>query len=94
MKFLLTYKMMNISDINRELQEIYREMTSWEGARGPFTPSWVRFREMILIKQQVLYQLEDAIKEEYNKQILFLEEELKVINDYLKYLQEVIKYEK
>lgn len=51
---------MTIREIKNELEKIYKERNSWDGAKGPFTDPAIRQRELILIKQQLLYRIEDA----------------------------------
>lgn len=78
--------------IKRELEEIYKERKSWDGGKGNFTPTVIRYRELILIKQQVLYCLEDAVEtQDKNKEIFYLEV-LLIINNYLNQLK--YQYEK
>lgn len=75
---------MTDKEIKRELKKIYRERRSWDGAKGPFTEPAIKRKELILIKQQILYKLEDAkllrdkMKEAFCLQIC------KIINEYLK----------
>lgn len=52
---------MTLEEIRRELDKIYKERSKWDGARGPFTRKEIRKRELILIKQRVLYEIETAI---------------------------------
>lgn len=76
---------MTIKGIRNELEKIYKERKSWDGAKGPFTESVIRQRELILIKQQILYRIEDAklmkdkIEESFNLTLY------KIINDYIGY---------
>jgi len=51
---------MTIREIENELEKIYKERKSWSGAKGPFTEPVIRLKELILIKQQILYRIEDA----------------------------------
>lgn len=51
---------MEIREIRNALKRIYKERKSWNGAKGPFTESAIRQRELILIKQKILYRIEDA----------------------------------
>ncbi len=44
---------MTKKDIEKELEKIYKERKSWDGAKGPFTEPTIRRRELILIKQLV-----------------------------------------
>jgi len=53
---------MTLKEIRGELKKIYKERTRWDGGKGPFTPSLVKYRELTLAKQRVLYQLEEAIE--------------------------------
>lgn len=76
---------MTIKGIRNELEKIYKERKSWDGAKGPFTESVIKQRELILIKQQILYRIEDAklmkdkIEESFNFTLY------KIINDYIGY---------
>jgi len=78
---------MTIREIKNELEEIYKERKSWSGGKGPFTESSIIRRELILIKQQLLYRIEaakllgDKSKELFNLALY------KIINDYLKKLE-------
>lgn len=74
---------MKIREIRNELQKIYRERKSWNGAEGPFTKQTIRQRELILIKQQILYQIEDAklLRDKYGESLSYALYQL--INDYL-----------
>ena len=47
-------------EIEKELSKIYKERSSWDGGKGPFTELAIRRRELILIKQQILYRIGDA----------------------------------
>ncbi len=47
-------------EIEVELQKVYEEMATWDGAKGPFTDQAIRRTELILLKQQILYQVIDA----------------------------------
>ena len=49
-----------IREIRNKLEEVYKERKSWHGTKGPFTEPAIRQRELILIKQQILYRIEDA----------------------------------
>jgi len=49
-----------IREIRNELEEIYKERKSWNGAKGPFTEPAIRLKELILMKQQILYRIKDA----------------------------------
>jgi len=51
---------MKNKEIENEIEEIYKERKSWSGAKGPFTEPVIRLKELILIKQQILYRIEDA----------------------------------
>lgn len=51
---------MRIREIRNELEEIYKERKRWRGAKGPFTEPAIRLKELILIKQQILYRIKDA----------------------------------
>ncbi|MCK4418369.1 hypothetical protein KAV79_01000 [Candidatus Aerophobetes bacterium] len=73
---------MTIREIRNELERIYKERKSWNGAKGPFTEPAIRQRELILIKQQILYRIEDTkllkdkTEESFNLTLY------KIINDY------------
>ena len=74
---------MTFREIRNELENIYQERCKWNWGKGPFTDQAIRKRELILIKQQVLYQLEEAklLKDKYMESFnLAL---LSVINRYL-----------
>jgi len=79
---------MTIKGIRNELEKIYKERKSWDGAKGPFTELAIRRRELILMKQQILYRIEEAkllknkVEESFNLALH------KLISDYLKELQE------
>lgn len=47
-------------EIEKELSRIYKERSIWDGGKGPFIESAIRRRELILVKQHVLYRIEDA----------------------------------
>lgn len=51
---------MTLKQIKEELDKIYQERTSWNCGKGPFDGLSVNRRELVLIKQQVLYHLEDV----------------------------------
>jgi len=51
---------MTIREIENELEGIYKERKSWSGAKGPVTEQAIRLKELILIKQQILYRIQDA----------------------------------
>jgi len=70
--------------IKRELEKIYKERKSWNGARGPFTNEAISFRTLILIKQYTLYKIQDARKEKDKKKEAFNLEICKIIDRYLK----------
>lgn len=76
---------MTIKEIIHELEKIYRERKSWDGAKGPFTKSAIRQRELILIKQQILYRIEDAKLLEDKREESFNLTLYEIINDYLNY---------
>jgi len=79
---------MTIREIGSELERIYKERDSWDGGKGPFTEPAIRRRELILMKQQILYRMEGAkllknkVEQSFNLALY------KVISDYLKELQE------
>jgi len=79
---------MTIGEIKNELKKIYKERKSWNGAKDPFTESEIRQRELVLIKQQLLYRIKDAklfkdkVEESFNFTLY------KLIYDYLKDLKE------
>lgn len=76
---------MTIREIRNELEKIYRERESWDGAKGPFTKPAIRQRELILIKQQILYRIEDAKSLKDGREESFNLTLYEIINDYLNY---------
>jgi len=78
---------MNVKEIRNELEKIYKERKSWNGAKGPFTDPAIRQRELILIKQRILSQIEDAKLLEDKGEEFFNFTLYKIINDYLSYKQ-------
>ncbi|MDP3297436.1 MAG: hypothetical protein Q8N09_07595 [Thermodesulfovibrionia bacterium] len=48
---------MTMREIRMELEKIYKERKSWNGAKGSFTAQAIKQRELVLIKQQILYCL-------------------------------------
>ncbi len=75
---------MTIKKIRKALEKIYKERKSWNGAKGPFTQEAIRRRKLFLIKQQLLYQIEEA-KLLKNRGVESFHFALyKVINDFLK----------
>lgn len=76
---------MTLSEIKNELKKIYKVRNSWDGAKGPFTEPAIRQRELILIKQQILYKIEDAklLHDKYEES--FNHTLYKILNDYLNY---------
>jgi len=78
---------MNMKETRNELEKIYRERKSWNGARGPFTDPAIRQRELILIKQRILCQIEDAKLLKDKGEEFFNLTLYKIINDYLSYEQ-------
>ncbi|MEW6456866.1 MAG: hypothetical protein AB1410_09180 [Acidobacteriota bacterium] len=79
---------MTFREIKKELEKIYKERSSWDGGKGPFTESAIRQRELILMKQQVLYKIEDAKLRKNKVEESFNLELYTIINKYLKELQE------
>jgi hypothetical protein len=79
-------------EIKDELEKIYKERKRWDGAKGPFTKSAIRRREVILIKQQLLYQIEDAKLMKDKSKELFNLTLLHIINNYLKELECINDY--
>jgi len=81
---------MTIREIRSELKKLYKERNSWDGTKGPLTETVIRQRELILLKQQILYRIEEAkqcgdkIEEIFNLKIY------QAINNYLKELQNEI----
>jgi cytochrome c biogenesis factor len=78
---------MTLEEIKRELEEIYEEFKEWEGGKGPFTEREIRRRELILMKQQVLYLMEDAKLLRDESKEAFANDLYNVIKGYLKELQ-------
>lgn len=52
---------MKITQIKKELTKIYKERNKWDGGKGPFTKLDIKERELILVKQRILQQLEEAL---------------------------------
>jgi len=77
-----------IREIRSELEKIYKERSRWNSAKGPFTKSAIRQKELILIKQQLLYQIEEAKFLKDKDKELFNLALYKIVNDYLKELEE------
>lgn len=76
---------MTIREIRNELEEIYKERKSWNGAKGPFTQSAIRQRELILWKQAILYKIEDAKKNKDKKMEDFNIAILQMLNSFLNF---------
>ncbi|MFH2012359.1 MAG: hypothetical protein ABIJ37_06670 [Pseudomonadota bacterium] len=74
-------------EIRMELEKIYKERKSWNGAKGSFTAQAIKQRELILIKQQILYRLEDANLLKDKGEEAFYIILYKIINEYLNYRQ-------
>jgi hypothetical protein len=51
---------MTINQINSELEKIYKERKNWSGSKAPFTKPAIEQRELILLRQNLLYRIEDA----------------------------------
>jgi len=47
-------------EIENQLEKIYKKRRTWSGAKGPVTEQAIRLKELILIKQQILYRIQDA----------------------------------
>ena len=77
---------MTIREIKNELEKIYKERKSWRGGKGPFTQPAIRQRELILIKQQILYRIEDAKLLKDKSEESFNMTLYKIINEYLNYI--------
>lgn len=71
-------------EIEAELERIYKERKSWNGAKGPFTNEAINYRKLIFMKQYTLYGIQDARKEKEKKKEAFNLEIYKVIDEYLK----------
>lgn len=78
---------MTITKIRKELRKVYKEGASWNGGKGPFTESAIRRRELILMKQQILYRVEEAKLTKKTIEESFHLDLYKVVNDYLEELQ-------
>lgn len=78
---------MTIKEIKNELEKIYKERKSWNGAKLPFTEPAIRQRELFLIKQQILYRIEDAKLLKDRGEESFNIALYKIINDYLNYIE-------
>ena len=76
---------MTLSEIKNELKKLYKVRNSWDGAKGPFTEPAIRHRELILLKQQLLYRIEDAKLMKDKGEESFYLKLYKIINDYLNY---------
>lgn len=76
---------MNMKEIRNELEKIYKERKGWNGAKGPFTEPAIRQRELILIKQQILYRIEDAKRNKDKKVENFNIALLQAINSFLNF---------
>ena len=74
---------MTIREIENELEGIYKERKSWSGAKGPFTEQAIRLKELILIKQQILYRIEDAKLLKDKREESFNTTLYKIINNYV-----------
>lgn len=48
---------MTHTQINKELEKIYKERRKWIGGKGPFDKQSIRKRELVLVKQQILSDL-------------------------------------
>jgi hypothetical protein len=70
---------MTLKELREELKKIYKEGSSWNGGKGPFTPSLVKYRELTLARQRVLYQLEEAMESGDKGEIRFNEILLELI---------------
>jgi len=73
---------MTTKQIEKELNKIYKERKSWNGARGPFTKSAIRRRTLILFKQKTLYNIENAKREKDKNKEAFNLEICKIIDKY------------
>jgi len=71
------------NSLRMELEAIYKEKSSWDGGKGPFTPSAIRRRELILMEEQAIYALERAIEEKDEVKEMLFQEILFVIKKYL-----------
>lgn len=74
---------MTIREIRNELEKIYKERKSWSGAKGPVTKLAIRLKELILIKQQILYHIEDARLLKDKRQESFNSDLYRIINRYI-----------
>jgi len=74
---------MTIRKIESELEKIYKERKSWSGAKGPVTKQAIRLKELILIKQQILYRIEDAKLLKDKREESFNTTLYKIINNYV-----------
>lgn len=78
---------MTTRKIRDELKKIYKERDSWDGGKGPFTPKAIRKRELVLIKQHLLYRIEDTkLLGDRNEEKFYLVL-YKAVDDYLKELK-------
>lgn len=74
---------MTLREIRRELEKVNREIDSWSQLRGVLMPAEVRRRELILIEQQILYRLEEAIETGDEAQEFFHMKLFSIIQRYL-----------
>jgi len=74
---------MTIREIRNELEKIYKERKSWSGAKGPVTEPVIRLKELILIKQQILYRIEDAKLLKDKREESFNSYLYRIINSYI-----------
>lgn len=74
---------MTNQEIKKELEKIYKERKSWNGAKGPFTDEAINYRKLTVMKQYTLYKIQDAKKEKNKKKEAFNLEICKIIDKYL-----------
>lgn len=74
---------MTKEDIRIELEKIFKERYTWNGAEGPFTKRAIRRRELILLKEQLLYKIEEAKKWNDKYSEVFFLKIYEVINECL-----------
>ncbi len=78
---------MKISEIKKELAKIYNERNKWDGGKGPFTETEIRRKELILLKQYILYHLEESLRTQSKNKEFWLDI-YKAINKGLKEIEE------
>lgn len=78
---------MTIKEIKNELEEIYKERKSWNGGKGPFTKLAIKLRELVLVKQRLLYDIENAKIQKNKTEELYHTLLCEAVNNYLKSIE-------